>query len=169
MSLAVNKLFEKILTMAHSNKFGLMQNIELFCSRRWEHSSYSSYFKFLVEKSPKEEVSPEINFTPIFNLYFYDLCKIWILLFYTLSSIYCNHFREPRQHGQARPGRSSLLDRIADRMVKGPERPILTVLLKKRRTLRSFRIYGGKKDLATHFEHSESCQILVRTGKKYKI
>ena len=59
---------------------------------------------------------------------------------------------KPAQHGQAGPGGSSLLDRIADRMVKGPERPILTVLLKKRRTLRSFRIYGGKKDLAMHEE-----------------
>ena len=78
---------------------------------------------------------------------------------------------EPAKHGQVRPGRSSLLDRIADRLIllqkvweqEGPERPILTVLLKKRRTLRSFRINGGKKDLATHmiWRHFETRRLLI--------
>ena len=53
-------------------------------------------------------------------------------------------------HNLGKPEWSSLLERFADRMVEGPKRPILTILLKKRRALKSFRIYGGKKDLATH-------------------
>jgi hypothetical protein len=87
---------------------------------------------------------------------------------------------KPAQHGQAGPGWSSLFDRIgnlhnlgkpgwssllerfADRMVEGPKRPILTILLKKRRALKSFRIYGGKKDLASTHRVVKLSSELVR-------